>query len=174
MWFIFRGVKEVWTYQRGNQNGYIEGQIIQLSKQIWQTNNIQYTAQKKKSDTWTWLKPGGEIKWFGRVSSSCSTCNTLCCCVRVGHLFNCVVLLFVCAFWILCRAVRYDFCINPIFGSSLLFISRCLYEAYCVCLRHRGVQHILCCVFVCFLWIFYFWLPLWYSLTFIRYLHVYK
>jgi hypothetical protein len=72
VWFILHGVKEVWIYQRGNQNGYIEGQMKQLSKQKWQTNNIQYTAH-----TWTWLKPGGEIKWFGRVSSSCSTCNTL-------------------------------------------------------------------------------------------------
>lgn len=76
VWFIFRCVKEVWIYQRGSQNGYIEGQILQLSKQKWQTNNMQYTAQNKTSDAWTWLKPGGEIKWFGRVSSSCCTCNT--------------------------------------------------------------------------------------------------
>jgi hypothetical protein len=49
----------------------------------------------------------------------------------------------------------------------------------CMCLfPYSGVQHILCCVFVLFffvccspccqfLWIFHFWLPLRYSLTFI-------
>jgi hypothetical protein len=49
----------------------------------------------------------------------------------------------------------------------------------CLCFFvHSGLQHILCCVFVLFffvlctlcfkfLWIVNFWLPLWYSLTFI-------
>ena len=67
------------------------------------------------------------------------------------------------------------------FGSSL---------APAVCLRylglfsHSGVQHILCCIFVLvfffvlcilccqFLWIVHFWLPRWYSLTFICLLYL--
>jgi hypothetical protein len=49
----FRGVKEVWTYQRGNQNGYIEGQIIQLSKQIWQTNTEYWIYAEIVTDSTT-------------------------------------------------------------------------------------------------------------------------
>ena len=100
-------------------------------------------------------------------------------------LFLCVVLLCDFMFLVPWCDVRYDFRIKTMFGPSLppvvcrrvhvLFTKTCTY----LCLfTHSGVQHILCCVFVCFylscasnvasisgLSIFLF--PLRYSLTFI-------
>ena len=108
--------------------------------------------------------------------------------IRVSQLLFFFVLCcpnFVFTFWVPCCDVRYDFRIKTMFGPSLppvvcrrvhvLFTKTCTY----LCLfTHSGVQHILCCVFVCFylscasnvasisgLSIFLF--PLRYSLTFI-------
>ena len=61
-----------------------------------------------------------------------------------------------------------------------LFVGLMSYYRYLCLFAHSAVKHILCCVFalfffflcnICcqFLWIFHFWLPLRYSITFILY-----
>jgi hypothetical protein len=85
-------------------------------------------------------------------------------------------------FWVPCCAVRFDFHIKTMFGLSLPpFVCRRAHMSYLryVCLfAYCGVQNILRCVFVLFvfvlcalcfrfLWIVHFWLSLRYSLTFI-------
>jgi hypothetical protein len=98
-------------------------------------------------------------------------------------LIFCIVLLCVYAFWIL----------NIVMSVIISAYNRCLVRLYLhffeggiksylryLCL-HSGVQHILCCVLVLicfvlwtlccqFLWIVHFWLPLLYSLTFIKWI----
>ena len=55
-------------------------------------------------------------------------------------------LLCVFTFCVPCCDVRYDFCIETMFSSSL---PPCLIYVICVYLRNGGIQHILCCVFAC-------------------------
>ena len=67
----------VWRYQRGNQNLYIEEE----QKTQWPEEKVQkdkerstkHTHKTKGRVTRTPLKSGGELKYSGRVSSSCST-----------------------------------------------------------------------------------------------------
>jgi hypothetical protein len=79
---IYSYIKErrVWRYQRGNQNPYIEEeQTTQWPKEKVQKDKQRSTKHTYKTKDWvtrTPLKPGGELGWSGRVSSSCSTSDT--------------------------------------------------------------------------------------------------
>jgi hypothetical protein len=69
--------RRVWRYQRGNQNPYIEEeQTTQWPKEKVQKDkqrSTKHTHKTKHRVTRTPLKTGGELRWSGRVSSSCST-----------------------------------------------------------------------------------------------------
>ena len=64
----------------GNQNPYIEEeQTTQWSKERVQKDKQRSTKHAHKTKdrvTRTPLKTGGELRWSGRVSSSCSTIGT--------------------------------------------------------------------------------------------------
>ena len=64
----------------GNQNPYIEEeQTTQWSKERVQKDKQRSTKHVHKTKdrvTRTPLKTGGELRWSGRVSSSCSTIGT--------------------------------------------------------------------------------------------------
>jgi hypothetical protein len=70
----------VWRYQRGNQNPYIEeDQTTQWPKEKVQNDkqrSTKHTHKTKDRVTRTQLKTGGELRCFGRVSSSCFTSGT--------------------------------------------------------------------------------------------------
>jgi len=71
--------RRVWRYQRGNQNQNIEEQTTQWPKEKVQKDkqrSTKHTYKTKDRLTRTPLKTGGELKYFGRVSSSCSTIGT--------------------------------------------------------------------------------------------------
>ena len=74
-------LRRVWRYQRGNQNPYIEEeQTTQWSKEKVQKDKQQSTKHTHKAKdlvTQTPIKTGGELRWSGRVFSSCSTSGTL-------------------------------------------------------------------------------------------------
>ena len=66
-------------YQSGNQNQYIEEQTTQWLKEKVQKDkqrSTKHTHKTKDQMTRIPLKTGGELRCFGRVSSSCSTCGT--------------------------------------------------------------------------------------------------
>jgi hypothetical protein len=67
-------------YQRGNQKPYIEGeQTTQWPKEKVQKDKQRSTKHTHKTNdrvSRTPLKTGGELRWSGRVSSSCSTSGT--------------------------------------------------------------------------------------------------
>ena len=69
-----------WRYQRGNQNPYIEEeQTTQWPKEKVQKvkqRSTKHTHKTKDGVTPTPLKIGGELRWSGRVSSSCFTSDT--------------------------------------------------------------------------------------------------
>ena len=70
--------------------------------------------------------------------------------VHVAHIFSCYASLRP---WIPCYDVRYDFRMNTMFGSCLPpVIVRGLvsYFRYLCLFTHSGVQHILCCLLLCF------------------------
>ena len=105
--------------------------------------------------------------------------------VYIFLVFFCVVLLCVFTFCVPCCDVRYDVLKKTMFGSSLPPVVcrrvHVLFIRYMCLFTYIGVQHLLCCVFVLFvfvsctlccqfLWIVHLWLPLRYSLTFIYYL----
>ena len=59
--FYFGSRREVWRYQRGNHNPYIEGQTKQWPKEKVQKNkqrSTKHTYKTKDGITWTPLKPG--------------------------------------------------------------------------------------------------------------------
>ena len=63
----------------GNQNLYIEEQTIQWPQEKVQRDkqrSIKHTQKTKDRVTQTPLKTGGDLKCFGRISSSCSTSGT--------------------------------------------------------------------------------------------------
>ena len=68
------------NYQRGNQNSYIEEeQTKQWPKEKVQKDkqrSTEHTHKTKDRVTRTTLKTGGELRCFGRVSSSCSISGT--------------------------------------------------------------------------------------------------
>ena len=68
----------------------------------------------------------------------------------------CVVLLWVFTFWVPCCDVHYDFRIKTMFGSSLPPVvcrrAHVLFTLF-VFVLHSSVQHILCCVYVLFLFV---------------------
>jgi hypothetical protein len=70
-------VWRVWKYQRDNQNLYIEEELTtQWPKEKVQKDKQWSTKHTHKTKDWitrTSLKSGGELRWSGRVSSSCST-----------------------------------------------------------------------------------------------------
>ena len=72
--------RRVWRYQRGNQNPYIEEeQTTQWPKEKVQKDkqrSTKHTHKTKDRVTWTPPKTGGELRCYGRVSSSCSTSDT--------------------------------------------------------------------------------------------------
>lgn len=75
-WWPF---KKVWRQQGGNHTPYIEGQAIQLPKRKtdnYQQNNTQSTQKSKDRVTLLPLKPGVDIRCFGRVGSSYTTSAT--------------------------------------------------------------------------------------------------
>jgi hypothetical protein len=68
--------RRVWRYQRGNQNPYIEEQTTQWPKEKVQKDKQRSTKHTYKTKDWvtrTPLKSVGELRCFGRASSSCST-----------------------------------------------------------------------------------------------------
>jgi hypothetical protein len=70
--------------------------------------------------------------------------------VRVAHLFS---FFYVVCIYALSSDVRYDFRIKPMIGSSLppVVCKRLMsYLGYLALFAHSGVQHILCCILVCF------------------------
>ena len=79
---IFKLVKSrrIWRYQRGNQNSYIEEeQTIQWPKEKVQMDKqrfIKHTHKTNDRVTRTPLKPRGELRYSGRVISSCFTSDT--------------------------------------------------------------------------------------------------
>jgi len=71
------GSRRVWRYQRGNQNAQIEEeQTTQWPKKKYKQRSTKHTHKTKDRVTRTPLKTGGEIRCFGRVSSSCSASDT--------------------------------------------------------------------------------------------------
>ena len=72
--------RRVGRYQRGNQNPYIEEeQITQWPKekvQKYKQRSTKHTYKTKDRVTRIPLKTGGELRCFGRVSSSCNTWYT--------------------------------------------------------------------------------------------------
>ena len=73
----FEPIRKAWRYQRGNQKPYLyigEGQTIQLGKRKSTSNDLH--RKEKNRSTRIPLKPGCELWCSGRVSSSCSTCDT--------------------------------------------------------------------------------------------------
>jgi len=71
--------RRVWRYQRGNHNPYIEEQTTQWPKENAQKDkqrSTRHTYKTKDRVTRSPLKTGGELRWFGRVGSSCSTSDT--------------------------------------------------------------------------------------------------
>ena len=76
---IFKILRRVWRYQRGNQNPYIEEQTTQWPKEKVRKDkqrSTKHTYKTKDRVTWTPLKTGGELSCSGRVGSSCSTSGT--------------------------------------------------------------------------------------------------
>ena len=72
--------RRVWRYQRGNQNPYREGQTPQWPKEKGQKDkqrSTKHTHKTKDRVTQTPLKTWGELMCSGRVSSFCSTSDTL-------------------------------------------------------------------------------------------------
>jgi hypothetical protein len=71
---------KVWRYQRGNQKPYIEEeQTTQWRKEKVQKDKqrtTKHTYKTKNRVTRTPLKTGGELRYSGRVSSSCSPSGT--------------------------------------------------------------------------------------------------
>ena len=78
MEFFYR---RVWRYQRSNQNPYIEEeQKPQLPKEKVQKNkqrSTKHTYETNDRARRTPLKTGGEFRYSGRISSSCSTSDIL-------------------------------------------------------------------------------------------------
>ena len=73
----FMHVRRVWRYQRGNQNPYIdEGQTTQWPKEKDKQRSTKHTHKTNDRVARTPLKPGGELRCSGRVSSSFSTSGT--------------------------------------------------------------------------------------------------
>jgi hypothetical protein len=73
-----------------NQNPYIEEQATQWPKEKVQNDkqrSTKHTLKTKDRITRTPLKTGGELRYSGRVSSSCSTSNTR----RVNLVTNTVI-----------------------------------------------------------------------------------
>ena len=72
--------RRVWRYQRGNQNSYIEEeQTTQWPKEKIQKDkqrSTKHTHKTKGRVTRTLLKNWGELRCFGRESSSCSSSGT--------------------------------------------------------------------------------------------------
>ena len=77
---LTKDTRRVWRYQRGNQNPYIEeGQTTQWPKEKVQKDkqrSTKHTYKTKDRVTRTPLKTGCELRYSGRVSSSCSTRDT--------------------------------------------------------------------------------------------------
>jgi hypothetical protein len=98
--------------------------------------------------------------------------------VRVAHLLSFLCCVFT--FWVRCCSVcplrfLHENDVRFVFVSSILS-----YLRYLCLFAYSGVPHILCCVFVLFvfvlcilcyrfLWIVHFWLPLPYSLKFLNF-----
>ena len=78
-------------YQKGNHNPYSkEEQTTQWPKEKVQKDkqrSTKHTYKTKDHVTRTPLKTGGELRCSGRVSSSCSTSDTLMC-VHIKYCFN--------------------------------------------------------------------------------------
>ena len=72
--------RRIWRYQRGNQNPYFdEEQTTQWPREKVQKDeqrSTKHTYKTKDRVTRTPLKTGGEIRFSGRVSSSCPTSDT--------------------------------------------------------------------------------------------------
>ena len=75
-------LRRVWRYQRGYQNPYIEEeQTTQWPKEKVQKDkqrSTKHTYKAKDRVTRTPVKTGDELRYSGRVGSSCSTSDTGC------------------------------------------------------------------------------------------------
>jgi hypothetical protein len=73
-------LRRVWRYQRGHRNPYIkEEQTTHLPNEKVQKDkqrSTNHTYTTKDRVTRTPQKTGGELRFFGRVSRSCSTSGT--------------------------------------------------------------------------------------------------
>jgi hypothetical protein len=68
--------RRIWRYQMGNQNPYIEEQTTQWPKEKVQKDkqrSTKHTYKTKDRVTQIPLKTGSELRYSGRVWSSCST-----------------------------------------------------------------------------------------------------
>jgi hypothetical protein len=71
-----KSLRRVWGYQRGNQNPYIEEeQITQWPKEKVQKDKQRSTRHTYKTKDRV-TRTRGELRCFGRMSSSCSTSDT--------------------------------------------------------------------------------------------------
>ena len=67
-------LRKVWIYQRCNHSPYNEEEhIIQLSKEKVQKDKQRSTKHILKTKDRVTVNIGDKLKWFWRVSSSCST-----------------------------------------------------------------------------------------------------
>ena len=72
-------IRNVWRYQRGNQNSYIEEEQIQWPKekvQMGKQRSTKHTYTTKDRVTRIPLNTVGELMCSGKVGSSCSTSDT--------------------------------------------------------------------------------------------------
>ena len=76
VYLLTTDIRRVWRYQRCNQNPSIEEQIAQWPEEKVQKDKQQSTKHTHKAKDRTPLKTGDELKYPGRVSSSCSTSGT--------------------------------------------------------------------------------------------------
>ena len=77
--FIIKVYKKSLRYQRGNQNPYIEEQTIQWPKEKVQKDkqrSPKFIYKTKDRVTRAPLITEGELWYYGKVSSSCSTSDT--------------------------------------------------------------------------------------------------
>ena len=111
-------LRKVWRYQRDNQNPYIEEeQTTQWPKEKVQKDkqrSTKHTYKTKDRVIRTPLKTGGELRWPGRVGSSCSTSGTR----RVNLVTN---LPFVCIMFPLYHLYWYIIIITPVLHLFIIF-----------------------------------------------------
>jgi hypothetical protein len=116
-------LRRVWRYQRGNQNPYIEEEeTTQWPKEKVQKDkqrSTKHTYKTKDRVTRTPLKTGGELRYSGRVSSSCSTSGT----IHFNLVTNSVRI----------RSLSWQICVLPSTGLELTPLIHCSTNHLALC-----------------------------------------